>query len=114
MHLAPRLRGSLVRLVATAPGRSRLLDAIRSLGIRTASLFGNYQRYDSGPRVTVPLLHRGGVGLAMSVLYSPFDEMDLGKRYGAPPDHTYFPTLIRQLEEVETEVAHEQVGRARI
>lgn len=114
MHLAPRLRGSLLKLVATTPGRWRLLDAVRSLGVRTVSLFGNYQRYDSGPRVTVSQMHRGGVGLAMSVLYSPFDEMDLRKRYGSPPDHTYFPTLIRHLEDVEAEVAHEQVGRARI
>jgi microsomal dipeptidase-like Zn-dependent dipeptidase len=114
MHLRRKLRGSLLRLVASAPGRWRLLDAARSLLVRTASLFGNYQRYDTGPRVTVPLLHSGGVGLALSVLYSPFDEIDLGKRYGSPPNHTYFPTLIRQLEDVEAEVAGEHPGRARI
>jgi microsomal dipeptidase-like Zn-dependent dipeptidase len=114
MHLRPKARGSLLDLVASAPGRSRLLDAVRSAIVRTASLVGNYQRYDTGPRVSVPLLQSGGVGLALSVLYSPFDEMDLGKRYGAPPDHTYFPTLIRQLEDVEEEVGAEHIGRARI
>ncbi len=114
MHLRPRIEGGIVKLVASAPGRWRALDAVRSFLIRTASLFGNYRRYDSGPRVTVPLLHSGGVGVALSALYSPFDEMDLAKKYGSPPDGSYFPTLLRQLEDVETEVANEQVGRARI
>jgi microsomal dipeptidase-like Zn-dependent dipeptidase len=114
MHLRPKVRGSIVKLVASAPGRWRTLDAIRSFLIRAVSRVGNYQRYDSGPRVTVPLLHGGGVGVAMSVLYSPFDEMDLGKRYGSPPDGTYFPTLLRQLEDVEAEVEAEHPGRARI
>ena len=114
MHLRPKLHGSLVRLIASAPGRWRLLDEVRFMLVHAASLIGNYQRYNTGPRVTVPLLHQGGVGLALSVLYSPFDEMDLRKRYGSPPDSTYFPTLIRELEDVEAEVAREQVGRARI
>jgi microsomal dipeptidase-like Zn-dependent dipeptidase len=114
MHLQPKVRGSVLRLVASAPGRWSLLDAARSFLIRAASRVGNYRRYDTGPRVTVPLLHSGGVGLALSVLYSPFDEMDLGKRYGSPPDPKYFPALIRQLVDVEAEVAGEQVGRARI
>ncbi len=114
MHLRPRIEGGIVKLVASAPGRWRALDAVRSFVIRTASLFGNYRRYDSGPRVTVPLMHSGGVGVALSALYSPFDEMDLAKKYGSPPDGSYFPTLLRQLSDVETEVANEQVGRARI
>jgi membrane dipeptidase len=114
MHLRPKVHRGLVRLIASAPGRWRLLDEVRSVLVRTASLFGNYQRYDTGPRVTVPLLHAGGVGLALSVLYSPFDEMDIRKRYGSPPDSTYFPTLIRQLDDIEAEVARDHVGRARI
>jgi microsomal dipeptidase-like Zn-dependent dipeptidase len=114
MHTRPRIEGGIVKLVASAPGRWRALDAIRSAMIRTASLFGNYRRYDSGPRVTVPLLHSGGVGLVLSALYSPFDEMDLAKKYGSPPDGTYFPTLIRQLEDVEAEIEADQVGRARV
>ena len=114
MHLRPKVKGSVVNLIASAPGRWRTLDVIRSFLVRTASRLGNYQRYDSGPRVTVPQLHAGGVGLAMSVLYSPFDEMDLGKKYGSPPDGTYFPTLLRQLEDVEAEVEAEHPGLARI
>src|SRR5213083_1371450 len=98
MHLQPKVRGSVLRLVASAPGRWRLLDALRSFLVRAASLIANYRRFDSGPRVTVPLLRAGNVGVALSVLYSPFDEMDLTKRYGSPPDATYFPSLLRQLE----------------
>jgi microsomal dipeptidase-like Zn-dependent dipeptidase len=64
--------------------------------------------------VTVPLLRSGGVGVALSVLHSPFDEMDLTKPYGSPPDSTYFPTLLRQLEEVERDVATNFAGLARI
>src|SRR5690349_21257101 len=109
MHLRPRVKGGLAKLVASAPGRWRALDVVRSFFVRTASVFGNYQRYDSGPRVTVPLLHAGGVGVVLSALYSPFDEIDLAKRYGSPPDSSYFPTLIRQLEDVEAEVASEHV-----
>jgi microsomal dipeptidase-like Zn-dependent dipeptidase len=40
--------------------------------------------------------------------------MDLGKRYGSPPDSSYFPTLLRQLEGVEAEVEREHAGRARV
>lgn len=104
----------MVDLVASAPGRWRLLDATRALLLRTASRFGNYRSFESGPRVTVPLLRAGNVGVALSVLHSPFDEMDLGKRYGSPPDSSYFPTLMRQLEDVEREVADEFAGLARV
>ncbi len=114
MHLTVRPGGSPVRLVASAPGRWRLLDAARAVMLRTASRFGNYEGLQSGPRVTVPLLHAGNVGIALSVLYSPFDEMDLGKRYGSPPDSRYFPTLLRQLEDVEREVAGDFAGQARV
>ncbi len=114
MHLTVRPDGSVAKLVASAPGRWRLLDATRSLMIRSASRFGNYQSLQSGPRVTVPLLRAGNVGVALSVLYSPFDEMDLGKRYGSPPDSSYFPTLLRQLEDVEREVAEQFSGQARV
>jgi membrane dipeptidase len=114
MHLRPEGHEGLLRAIASAPGRWEMLDRIRSLLVRTASLFGNYPSVESGPRVTIPLLEAGGVGVAMSVLYSPFDEMDLSKRYGSPPDASYFPTLLRQLEGVEAEVERDHAGRARI
>ena len=69
-----------------------------------ASRFANYESFESGPRVTVPLLRSGGVGVALSALYSPFDEMDVTLRYpGEPQDH-YLRTLLRQLEGVERDI----------
>ena len=66
----------------------------------------------SGPRVTVAKLREGRVGVALSVLYSPFDEMDLALRYGSPPEARYFHTLVRQLDSVEAEVAANHAGQA--
>src|SRR4029450_13739183 len=40
-----------------------------------------------------------------SVLYRPFEEMDLQKPYMAPPASGYFAKLIGDLERVEEEVA---------
>ncbi len=114
MHLRAEAHKRLIDAIATAPGRWETLDRIRSWLVRAASLVGNYPSVESGPRVTIPLLETGGVGVAMSVLYSPFDEMDVGKHYGSPPDSNYFPTLLRQLEGVEDEVEHDHAGRARV
>ena len=114
MHLRADAHKRLIDAIATAPGRWETLDRIRSWLVRAASLVGNYPSVESGPRVTIPLLETGGVGVAMSVLYSPFDEMDVGKHYGSPPDSNYFPTLLRQLEGVEDEVEHDHAGRARV
>ena len=114
MHLRAEAHKRLIDAIATAPGRWETLDRIRSWLVRAASLVGNYPSVESGPRVTIPLLETGGVRVAMSVLYSPFDEMDVGKHYGSPPDSNYFPTLLRQLEGVEDEVEHDHAGRARV
>jgi microsomal dipeptidase-like Zn-dependent dipeptidase len=114
MHLRPEGEREVLQLVCSPGGRWRLLDRVRSALVRLASRFGNYASFESGPRVTMPLLRSGGVGVALSVLYSPFDEMDLSKHYAEPPDATYFPSLIRQLEDVEAEVAREFAGTARI
>jgi microsomal dipeptidase-like Zn-dependent dipeptidase len=59
----------------------------------------------AGYRVTVEGLRAGGVGVVLSALYRPLQEMDLSKPYGAPPDAGYFPALLRDLERVEAEVA---------
>ena len=114
IHLVPQGERDVLKLLGSPAGRWRLLDRIRSALVRFASRFANYESFESGPRVTVPLLRAGGVGVALSVLYSPFDEVDLGKRYSAPPDATYFPSLLRQLEDVEAEVAREFSGLAHV
>ncbi|MGB2711166.1 MAG: hypothetical protein WBC33_06580, partial [Conexibacter sp.] len=104
MHLLPE-GGEPLDLLASAAGRERLLDRVRARLVGLASRFANYRSLSSGPRVTIPALRSGGVGVALSVLYSFFDELDLGESYGAPPRADYLPRLVRQLELVETEVA---------
>lgn len=105
MHLVPQGREKVVDLVVSTRARSRELDRLRAVVLRGASRLGNYRTFSSGPRVTVPRLKAGGVRICLSVLYSPFDEMDLALKYGSPPLPRYFPTLIRQLEDVEAEIA---------
>src|SRR5581483_516745 len=114
MHLSPEVRGSYLKLVRSRRGRLELLDLARSLAVRVASLVANYRSFDAGPRVTVPLMRAGGYGVALSVLYSPFDEMDLTKPYAAPPDRAYFGALLRQLEMVEAELAREHAETATV
>ena len=55
-----------------------------------ASRLLNYRSWDAGPRVTADFLAAGGVRVGLSVLYSPFDEMDLDEPYGALPEPGYF------------------------
>jgi microsomal dipeptidase-like Zn-dependent dipeptidase len=100
----PAVGRDVLRLVTSPRARWRLLDRLRASLVGLASRVANYESFESGPRVTVPLLRSGGVGVVLSVLYSPFDEMDLALRYpGEPQDH-YFRTLLRQLEGVERDI----------
>lgn len=106
MHLVPDAQGTTLRLLTSPPTQARRRDRLRARLVALASRFANYETFLSGPGVTVPLMRAGGVGVALSVLYSPFDEMDLTKwQRGAPPDPRYFPNLLRQLELVEHDVA---------
>jgi microsomal dipeptidase-like Zn-dependent dipeptidase len=106
MHLIPAGRGTheAVTHWPSARLRARIVDVISRLA--------NYQGPGDTPGVTVDLLREGEVGVALSVLYSPFDEMDLTKRYGAVPDPGYFGRLLDQLELVESHLAaHADVAR---
>src|SRR5947208_13675613 len=105
MHLIPPSEASVVRLIASRRERGRWRDRMRALLTEVGSRLWNYPSPAMGPAVTVPLMRAGNVGAALSVLYVPLDEMDLGKGYGAPPDAGYFPRLVRQLELVEAHLA---------
>jgi microsomal dipeptidase-like Zn-dependent dipeptidase len=87
-----------------ARGRPTFRDRIRTFVLRVANRIGNYPTWDGSYRITPETLRKGNVGLAMSVLLRPFEEMDLSKPYAAPPESSYFPTLIEDLEAVEQEV----------
>ena len=116
MHLLPQSAGTPIDLFSTANGRDRLRDRIRARLIGFASRIANYRSFESGPRVTVPQLQQGRVGVALSVVYSFFDELDLDAPYGAPPGADYLPRLIRQLDMVEADIddghAAAAVGRS--
>jgi microsomal dipeptidase-like Zn-dependent dipeptidase len=111
MHLVPRAKGT-VEVASTAKGRNRLRDRLRARLVGFASRFANYQSFEAGPRVTVELLRKGGVGVVYSVLYSPFDELDLGEKYGAPPRHGYLDSLTAQADLVEFDLRENHASEA--
>jgi microsomal dipeptidase-like Zn-dependent dipeptidase len=105
MSLLPEADGRPYDLLVTAHGRARLRDGIRARLVHFAGRFANYRDVFSGPRVTVPSMQQGGVGVACSVLYSFFDELTVEKPYASAPESGYLATLVRQLELVERDIA---------
>jgi microsomal dipeptidase-like Zn-dependent dipeptidase len=77
--------------------RGRVVDLI--------SRFANYQGPGDTPSVTEKLMREGEVGVALSMLYQPFDEIDLTESYGAPPRDSYFKDIVDQRQTVEDYVA---------
>ena len=112
MHLVPEAAGTPIGIFSTTKGRGRLRDRVRARLIGLASRFANYRSFESGPRVTVSKLREGRVGVALSVVYSFFDELDLDAPYGAPPEPGYLPRLIRQLDMVETDIEEHHPAEA--
>jgi microsomal dipeptidase-like Zn-dependent dipeptidase len=113
MHLVPG-GPDAARLVRSPRARRRLLDRVRALIVGLASRFANYESFEAGPRVTVPLLRAGDVRVVFSVLYSPFDEFDLALPYGSPPIERYLGSVLRQLELVERDVERNFAAHATI
>jgi microsomal dipeptidase-like Zn-dependent dipeptidase len=105
MHLVPEEKGSPIDAITTARGRRRLRDVIRAWLVGVASRFGNYRSFESGPRVTVESMTAGGVGVAWSVLYAFFDEVDLDKPYAAPPAPDYVDDVLSQMDTVEENIS---------
>ena len=68
------------------------------------SRLASYQGPGDTPAVTEKLMRDGNVGVVLSVLYQPFDEMDLTQRYGAPPRESYFKDIVDQHQTVENYV----------
>ena len=105
IHLVPSNEADALRAISRPGGKPQLGDRVRAFLVHLASRFANYRSFDSGPRVTMNELRAGGVGVALSVLYSPFDELDLGDGYPGPPEADYFPRIMRKLADVERDVA---------
>jgi len=79
MHLSAA--STLARM--TDHHRSGWGDRIRALVLALANRVANYPRRVS--RRHMLNLKAGDVGVILSVLYQPFDEIDLNQPYGAPP-----------------------------
>ena len=73
--------------------------------VELISRFANYQGPGDTPSVTEKLMRDGDVGVALSVLYQPFSEIDLTESYGAPPRQGYFKSIVDQRQTVEDYVA---------
>ncbi len=86
-------------------GRPGFGDKLRALILNGASILFNRRDWWSDYRIRPDYMRQGGVGLALSVLYRPFEEMDLGKPYAAAPASGYFAKLLEDLGPVENEVA---------
>lgn len=95
-------------------GRPRLRDRLRALVLSVASRIGSHRKLTSDYRVTPETLREGGVGVALSVLLRPLDEMDLGKPYAAPPEARYFSDLLADVDTVEVEVREHDRARIRV
>jgi microsomal dipeptidase-like Zn-dependent dipeptidase len=95
----------------TRSGQVRLRDRLRAFVLRIANWIGNYDKPDD-PAVTVPNLRSGNVMVVLSVLYAPFDEMDLSQPYGAPPTKAYVEDLVGQIRMVEEEIAQRHSNEA--
>ena len=91
MHLlTPRKANTHAAVLEPWPG-----SAWRGIVLEMLSRLFNYQGPGGAPGVTVELLRQGEVGAVFSVLFEPFDEMDLSVPYGAPPKSEYVESMRR-------------------
>jgi microsomal dipeptidase-like Zn-dependent dipeptidase len=109
--LTPAATVEQLRRIRGKPG---VADKLRALILRIATILFSDRNWWSGYRVTVEKLRDGNVGVAMSVLYRPFEEIEVGKPYASPPESGYFAKLIEDLEAVEAEVASQDPATIRI
>ena len=93
------------RQLRRARGRPTLRDKVRAVVLHLASMFFSHRNAFSDYRITVEGMREGDVGVAISVLTRPFDEVALGKPYPSPPASEYFKGLLEDWQAVEDEVA---------
>jgi microsomal dipeptidase-like Zn-dependent dipeptidase len=79
-------------------------DKVRAIVLRVASALFSDRELWSRERVNFEYLQRGDARLVLSVLHSPFNEMDVGRPYGSPPVSSYFQSLLEQIERVESDI----------
>ncbi|MFA9270824.1 MAG: membrane dipeptidase, partial [Baekduiaceae bacterium] len=97
MHVVPG--GDTHELLTSWPAqrvRAKIVDLVSRLA--------NYEGPGGEPGVTVPLLREGDVGVALSVAFNPWTELDPGRHYDDPPQDAYFDLLLEVLDAVDAEV----------
>lgn len=80
-------------------------EALRALIVRALSTFFNYEGKGGRESVRLEQMQEGNVGVILSPLYVPLDEIDLDRRYAARPQRIYFTDLLDQLQLVEDDIA---------
>src|SRR5262245_53382248 len=111
MHLAGRSRGGLWRQLRSREGRRLLNWRTKAALVNFAGRFGNYRTFFSGPRVRIEYMQEGGVGVALSVLFSFFAEVDA---VGGTEPGNYLGELEAQRERVEGDIESNHSGAAKI
>jgi microsomal dipeptidase-like Zn-dependent dipeptidase len=106
MHIVagPESRAT-IDAMRTARDRPRLRDKLRALLLALLSRLINDKTWSSGFRVTPKTIEDGPARVVFSVLYRPFEEMDLSKPYAAPPAADYFAALLEDIDRVEADLA---------
>ena len=111
MHLDPeRPRWSQ----GSQPRREKLSDRLLFMVLQIADFFFNRDTLGHRHAVTLDTLSEGNVSVALSVAYTPFQELDLGEPYASAPTDDYFERLRDLLQVVEAEVAGDAQQRARM
>lgn len=111
MHIVPGKRPSVGRIAHVAEDLT-VRDRIRVWLINFASRFANWQSFFSGPRVRIEYMREGEVQVALSVLYSFWDELDVA--HGAAPRRGYLHTLEAQLDTIETRIRTQHAHEAAV
>jgi microsomal dipeptidase-like Zn-dependent dipeptidase len=108
MHLQPN-----ERQLAHERLRQWEKEWFRAHVVRLLSRLFNYQARGDEPGVTLGEMAAGEVGVILSPLYLPFDEIDFARPYGASPRRGYFTDLLDQLRLVEDDVEANGKGEVR-
>ena len=80
-------------------------ETVQAEILTSAARFANHESFRSGWRVSLEGLRDGDVRLVLSVLYSPFAELDLGDLFAPDIEDSYFKAVTTQLDAVERELA---------
>ena len=96
---------TLEHMVRVRGRRQPWVAKLRAATLAFAARLFNYRKYSDTWRVDLDGLQKGDVRVVLSVLYQPFDEMDLDELPGAPPEESYYDNLLGQLGDVEKELS---------